>query len=264
MKKIITLIAIAIFCSATTAKAQTPNVDVVFLSSSATTITNQTGGITSVVYKFTFVVTNNGNTSYLGQTIKLGTVATGTNGIAFVIQKSNSVIVDDTTFYTTTSLTSTDATVEGNGYRLDEGSSKHFTVMMYVTNPLTQDILIRAQMKQIRLFAEPALINGTNIDLEPSEYFRTGFIYLNGSTTGISNKLGNGIDVQISSCPTGVRIFSEKNASAEIYTITSQKVGTFSVLAGQEFFPSLPNGMYIIRLSTGGNYVITQRVVMTK
>lgn len=233
MKKIITLIAMAIFCSATIASAQ--NVTVVMGQTKNYLTQNSSGVVTSVLYEIPISITANGSTPYIGQTINLANVASGTHAFAFVFQKSNQAIVDDVVSGASISLNSSDATIEVNGYRLDDGQTKHFTLLINLTNPSTSHTAFRVQINQLRLFTEASLINGVNVDLQPSENFRTDFVFIDGSNTSIA-----------SLSPKGIRLFSQKDAIVEIFTITGQKVMVIRLKGNEEILPDLPSGMYLM------------------
>ena len=68
--------------------------------------------------------------------------------------------------------------------------------------------------------------------------------------------------LQISSCPAGVRIFAEKDAVVEIYSITGQKVLVANVNGGEaQIFSSLTPGLYIVKSFIEG-YTVTKKAMV--
>jgi hypothetical protein len=68
--------------------------------------------------------------------------------------------------------------------------------------------------------------------------------------------------LQVSSCPAGIRIYPEKDAIVEIYSITGQKVLTTNLNGGEaHIFSSLTPGMYIVKSSIEG-YTVTKKALV--
>lgn len=239
------LIATAIMGISVDAQNQ---VDVVMGVPSCTNTSNSSGDITSVIYEIPIEITGHSYTFYLGQISKLGFTADADHALAFVFQKSNRALVSDVTSGATYVLTSSDAVIEDNGYRLDDGVTKHFTLLIRLTNPSTPNTFFRVQLKQIRIFTESTLINGMNINLSPEENFRTNWMFINdGEVTGIHSPISDN-PIRISKSTGGnVRIYVEKDAIIEIYSITGSRVIVKALKSHEEFFPNLTNGTYILQ-----------------
>jgi len=86
--------------------------------------------------------------------------------------------------------------------------------------------------------------------------FKTG-----GVATGVGGSLFNE-PFQISSCPAGIRMYSEKDAIVEIYSIAGQKVLTTNLRGGEaHIFSSLTPGMYIVKSLIEG-YTVTKKALV--
>ncbi|MBP6908791.1 MAG: T9SS type A sorting domain-containing protein [Candidatus Pacebacteria bacterium] len=68
--------------------------------------------------------------------------------------------------------------------------------------------------------------------------------------------------LQVSSCPAGIRIYPEKDAIVEIYSIAGQKVLTTNLRGGEaHIFSSLTPGMYIVKSLIEG-YTVTKKALV--
>ena len=68
--------------------------------------------------------------------------------------------------------------------------------------------------------------------------------------------------LQVSSCPAGIRIYPEKDAIVEIYSITGQKVLTTNLRGGEaHIFSSLTPGVYIVKSFIEGYTVAKKSIV---
>jgi peptidoglycan hydrolase-like protein with peptidoglycan-binding domain len=153
-------------------------VNVVMGTTSATRTTNTSGDVTSVTYTIPVAVTAFGNTLYVGQSAQLATTATASNAFSLVAETAAAPNTESTSATTSITLSSSDATIETNGFRLDSGTTKHFTITVTMT-AATDNTSIRFRLDQIRTFTEGALVNATNADLLPVTNYRTGYEYIN-------------------------------------------------------------------------------------
>lgn len=85
------------------------------------------------------------------------------------------------TIVNSATLTSTNATVEGNGYRIDSGTEKTFNLTIIVTGVTSQaQKQYRVQLNQGQSFTDSALTAGSAIQaLSPANAFETGYFALN-------------------------------------------------------------------------------------
>jgi len=155
-------------------------VNTVVGSSSVSTTTDQNGNITSVTYTIPVSVTAFGDTLYMGQTGQLASTATASNAFALVFENSSAPTVAVTSSMTNSiTLSSSNASIESNGFRLDSGSTKNFTITVNLTDPAVYSSSYRVRLDEIRTFTEAGLVTGTNNDLLPQANFRTGFQLIN-------------------------------------------------------------------------------------
>lgn len=141
--------------------------------------TDQNGLVTSVTYTIPVTVTSFGNTLYLGQSAQLAATATASNAFALVFQTSAAPTSSDTTSTTSIAISSSDAVIETNGYRLDDGTAKHFTISVTLTTPTSTNSNYRVALKMIRTFTDAGLTTGTNSSLLPIESYQTGYQFIN-------------------------------------------------------------------------------------
>src|SRR3989344_1720892 len=140
--------------------------------------TDTNGLITSVTYTIPVAVTAFGNTLYIGQSAQLATAATASNAFALVVETAALPTTESTSATTSITLSSSNATIETNGFRLDDGQTKNFTVTVTMTAG-TDNTSHRFRLDTIRTFTEAGLVTATNSDLLPTENYRTGFQYIN-------------------------------------------------------------------------------------
>jgi hypothetical protein len=145
---------------------------------SNTTDTN--GLVTSVTYTIPVAVTSFGNTLYVGQSAELATAASASNAFALVVETAALPTTESVSATTSITLSSSNATVETNGYRLDDGVTKNFTINVTMTRG-TDNTSHRFRLDTIRTFTEGGLIsaNATNSNLLPTTNYRTDFRYIN-------------------------------------------------------------------------------------
>lgn len=143
------------------------------------TANTTTGDVTSVAYSIPVTVTAFGDTLYLGQTAQNAATVSASNAFAFVFQNSGAPTTTDSSVTVSgITLETSDATVDSNGYTLNEGETKHFTLKATLTAG-TSNTSYRVQVKQVQTFTEAGLVTGTAVSLSPDVNFRTGFQLLN-------------------------------------------------------------------------------------
>lgn len=143
------------------------------------TANSTTGTITSVAYSIPLTVTAFGDTLYLGQTAQNAATVSASNAFAFVFQTSTAPTTTATSVSVTgITLETSDATIDTNGYALNEGETKHFTLKFTLNEGVT-DTSYRVQVKQAQTFTEAGLVTGTALTLSPDVNFRTGFQLIN-------------------------------------------------------------------------------------
>ena len=142
--------------------------------------TDTNGLVTSVTYTIPVTVTSFGNTLYVGQSAQQASTATASNAFAVAFQTSAAPSTDDVISSAAIALSTSDATLETNGYRLDDGQAKHFTITVNLITPTTGTSNYRVALKQIRTFTESGLISAdaVNSSLLPVENFRTDYQYI--------------------------------------------------------------------------------------
>lgn len=141
--------------------------------------TNTSGEVTSVTYYIPIRISSFGTTLYLGQSLQLASAVSGTNAFALVFQNSNSPTVDDVSSIASTSISSSDAAIDGNGFRLDDGTTKHFKIVVTLITPTAFNCSYWVVVKQCKIFANSALTSGaTIVDLLPKDQFRTEYQFI--------------------------------------------------------------------------------------
>jgi hypothetical protein len=151
------------------------------MGSSTTNQTLDNGSVVAVTYTIPLTVTSCGSgTQYIGQTAQQADIATGMNAFGFVFQNSTAPAVSVTNNIAATILSSSDAVIEGNAYRLDDGTTKHFTLTVTLLTPSSPNSFYRVALKQIRTFTNPSLTVGEiNTNLTPVQNYQTGFQFIN-------------------------------------------------------------------------------------
>ncbi len=122
-------------------------------------------------------VTSFGNTLYVGQSVVLAASNTGSSAFAVAFQKSSAPSTDVVSGVTyTTTLSSNDAVLEGGtGYRLDDGTTKHFTVTVNLSGGNTA-AAYRVALKEIATFTNAGLgLTSTEQTLLPVGQFQTNY-----------------------------------------------------------------------------------------
>ncbi len=143
--------------------------------------TNTSGQVTSVTYNIPLSVTSYGQTLYLGQTAQLANAMSASNAFAFVFQTSGNPLASDLLSSAAIALSSQDANREGNAFRLDDGTTKRFTLTVTLRSPNTPNSNYRVQLKQIQAFTKAEMFfEGTlKMDLLPPESYRTDYQFIN-------------------------------------------------------------------------------------
>jgi len=157
-------------------------VNVVMGTPTYTQVTDS-GNVTQVTYTIPVTATAFGQTLYVGQSVLLGDASTGTD----VSAKAFSYSFEDSTnpaqhVNTCTScvstLSSSDATVEGDGFRLDSGTAKHFTITVTEITPTTAARSYRIVLNDVRTATESLLAAPTNQSLVPVQNYQTDYQYI--------------------------------------------------------------------------------------
>jgi peptidoglycan hydrolase-like protein with peptidoglycan-binding domain len=148
-------------------------------STSKTTDTN--GNVTSVTYTIPVAVTAFGQTLYMGQTAQVATSMTSTNAFAVVFENSSAPTTSVVTSMTNSiTLSSVDADIESNGFRLDSGTTKNFVIKVTLTDPAVYNSSYRVRVAQIQTWTNGALTTGNSIsNLLPQVDYRTGYELIN-------------------------------------------------------------------------------------
>ena len=144
-------------------------------------VSNDSGQVTSVTYTIPVAVTSFGDTLYMGQSAQLATAASASNAFALVIETAAAPTTESVSATTSITLSTTNAVIESNGYRLDDGQTKNFTVQVTLL-AATDNTSHRFRLDTIRTFTGAGLestATATNSDLLPLENYRTGFQFIN-------------------------------------------------------------------------------------
>ena len=128
--------------------------------------TGSNGDITSATYSIPLNITACNNTVYLGQAAQYGSTTTASRSVSFVFNNSFAPLVDDVVSSAAWTLTSSDALIEGNAFRLDAGTTKHFTLTVTLLSPSIPNSSYRVHLKQLKSFTNAALtIQNSLLDL---------------------------------------------------------------------------------------------------
>ena len=144
--------------------------------------TDTNGLVTSVTYTIPVSVTSFGNTLYVGQSASSALTVGGSDAFALVFQQSGAPSTDVvlSTSSASIALSSSDATIESNGFRLDDGQTKHFSIVVTLNSGSVLNANYRVQLKQVQTFTNAALSTGaTQSNLLPVEQYRTDYQFLN-------------------------------------------------------------------------------------
>lgn len=154
-------------------------VNVVMGNETITPVTDQSGNTTQLTYVIPVSVTSFGNTLYLGQSVQLAAAATASNAFAYVFQNSSAPTTSDVAASVSATFSTSDATLEGNGFRLDSGTTKHFTLTVNLVAPTTNSNSYRVALKQIKTFTDSNLGAGASTQtLLPVEAFQTDYHFI--------------------------------------------------------------------------------------
>ncbi len=139
------------------------------------------GNITSVTYNIPVAVTSFGNTLYVGQSASISnSLSSGSNAFGLVFENATAPTTGrDTSVTASVTLSTSNATIESNGFRLDDGVTKNFTISVNLTDPYAYNASFRVRLDQIRTFTEGGLVTATSSDLLPEVNFRTDFKLIN-------------------------------------------------------------------------------------
>jgi hypothetical protein len=147
-------------------------------SSTTEASTNQTGEILNRTIKVPVSITAIGGNMYLSQSAWNESTAIGTKAIAFTFEDAGGLTE---TITNSATWTSTDATVEGASYRIEEGSTKNFVLTVILAGATGQvQNQYRVQLNQVNGWTDSALTLGQSLqDLSPANSFETPFYTLN-------------------------------------------------------------------------------------
>lgn len=145
------------------------------------------GNVVRVFYTIPISVTAPAQTIYIGQRAESAATPSAGNALSFGFNDATSPTV--LTNYTTPapgvsvseSLSSSDASVEGNGYRLDAGTTKHFTlaVVLSASNITTATHALRVQLLKFQTYTNAALTSGQLIQsLSPITSYQTNYKFI--------------------------------------------------------------------------------------
>ncbi len=149
-------------------------------SASYARTTDQNGAVTSVTYTIPVSVSSFGNTLYMSQNAQLATSVSGSNAFALAFQQSGAATTDEVISSASIALSSSNATIESGAFRIDDGSTKNFTITVTLNTPATTNANYRVQLKQAQTFTNAALYTGaTSSTLLPAEQFRTDYQFIN-------------------------------------------------------------------------------------
>ncbi len=160
---------------------RTEGVNVVMGTPTLTETNDQNGNTTSVGYSIPVSVTAFGDTLYIGQSASLATGVAASKAFNVVLELDSAQDTENTSATTSiTFTTSSGATVESNGFRLDEGETENFVVNVNVT-AATDNKSIRVRLDQVQVYTGAGLEStATSIvnSLTPTTKYRTDFNYL--------------------------------------------------------------------------------------
>lgn len=142
--------------------------------------TDANGNIVRVTYVIPLKVTAIDNTYYIGQNALLSTTVSGIKAFAYIFNEASNPSVVDTMSVANSVLESVDAPLIGNGYRIDDGVTRHFILTVELLTPYIINSSYRVMVKQIQTFTDPNLVIGSTItDLLPASSYQTGFQFIN-------------------------------------------------------------------------------------
>jgi hypothetical protein len=149
--------------------------------------TNANGQVTSVTYTIPLTVTPTGSDLYLRQAATLGETVVTSSAFAFVFQNSINPTVSDRISSGSWTVSSSDApevtstTPILSGFRVDDGSTKHFTLTVTLTSPSMANSSYRIALKQFQAFTTLNMFTQDSIKtlLIPAESYRTDYQFIN-------------------------------------------------------------------------------------
>jgi hypothetical protein len=152
-------------------------VNVVMGTTSISKTEDQNGNITSVTYTIPVAVTAFGDTLYMGQTAQVNTSMTSTNAFAAVFENASAPTTGVSSSMTNSvTLSTSNASIETNGYRLDSGATRNFTVTVNLTDPAVYNASYRVRLDKIQTWTNAAITAGSSLNsLLPQVNYRTGF-----------------------------------------------------------------------------------------
>lgn len=138
------------------------------------------GQVIQLKYIIPLAVSSIGATKYVGQSAQLAVTPTGTNAFAYVFNNAQNPTSPDVSSIASSTLASSNTTIEGNGYRIDDGTTKHFTLTITLVTPSTPNSNYRVSLQSIRIFTNGLLTTGaTNVNLLPLSLYQTQFAFIN-------------------------------------------------------------------------------------
>lgn len=159
-------------------------VNVVMGTPTYSNVSDQNGVVTQQTFTIPVTVTAFGDTLYIGQSGQFASAATASNAFAVVFENSSTPTTADVTSSGSIAISS-NATVESNGYVLNDGDSETFTIEVTQTTPGLLGAVAagnyRVRLDEIRVFTGSGLestATATNINLLPTSDYRTAFKYI--------------------------------------------------------------------------------------
>jgi len=146
------------------------------MSTSATS--NNAGEILNRTISIPVTIKALDSTVYVDNAIQNAATVSGTNALSFVFEDSAGAAF---TIANSATFTSSNAPVEGNGYRVDSGTERSFMITI-IANGLTGDTQAqyRAQLTQGQSWTNAALTVGSAVqDLAPVNSYETSYFSLN-------------------------------------------------------------------------------------
>lgn len=156
-------------------------VDVVMGTPSYNRTTNTSGQVTSVTYGIPLKVSPLGQTVYLKQLTQLANSVSGSSSFAFVFQNSSAPLVSDVTSSAVYTLSSSDAPEMAQGFRLNDGTTNHFTLTVTLLSPNVANSSYRVALKQLQVFSSTTMLaqESFKVNLLPVENYRTDYQLIN-------------------------------------------------------------------------------------
>jgi hypothetical protein len=158
-------------------------VSVTMGAATVTTTVDTNGKITSATWAIPMTATAFGQTLYMSQNalaaapaVSSVTTGAGANSFVFALQNSTAAATDVIPATLTQSLSSSDATVENLAFRLDSGTTKHFTLTVNLSRAPGTPGFFRVHVGQLQTFLDNALsVTPSSQTLLPVEAFESAF-----------------------------------------------------------------------------------------